>query len=220
MDKAVKVFLCAVLTIGMVGCSSGEAKQQETSSASSIAKQDDRKEETAVNEEDTVEDASWDELESLGMIETENGLFYVSITLPKDLVGENVTQESIDQAAGDTYTSGKVNEDGSVTYRMTKKQHKAMLDGITKSIDDALQEMAASGDMAVSEVTHNKDFTSFDVKLTTEEIGLAEGFMVMALYMYGGMYSIFTGKRSNITVNYYSASGKLIETANSADLGE
>ncbi|MDY6365553.1 MAG: hypothetical protein SPL18_02695 [Oscillospiraceae bacterium] len=67
------------------------------------------------SEDDGVDNAAWDTLESMGKIETENGLFYVNITLPADFVGEDVTQESIDAKAGETYTSGKLNDDGSVT---------------------------------------------------------------------------------------------------------
>lgn len=172
-----------------------------------------------VNEDDSIDDSAWDSLESLGKIETENGLFYVNITLPADFVGEDVTQESIDAKAGESYTSGKLNEDGSVTYKMTKKQHKAMLDGISESIENSLQEMVDDSDYSFTKITHNSDFTSFDAYLSTEELGFAESFMVLGFYMFGGMYSVFTGQEAeNVSVNFYSASGKLINTANSADM--
>ncbi len=58
------------------------------------------------DEEDSIDDSAWDELESLGKIETENGLFYVSITLPAEFIGSDAAQESIDADAGETYTSG------------------------------------------------------------------------------------------------------------------
>jgi len=171
------------------------------------------------NPDDDVENDAWDQLESLGKIETENGLFYVSITMPADFVGDDITQETIDANAGESYTSGKLNDDGSVTYKMTKKQHKAMMDGIAESIEKSLQEMVDSPDYAFTKITHNSDFTSFDAYLSTEEVGLVEGFMVLGFYMYGGMYSIFTGQEvDNIAVNFYSASGKLLNTANSADM--
>ena len=171
------------------------------------------------NPDEEIENEAWDQLESLGKIETENGLFYVSITLPAELVAEDVTQESIDAKAGESYTSGKLNDDGSVTYKMTKKQHKAMVDGIVESIDSSLQEMVDSPDYAFTKITHNGDFTSFDAYLSTEEVGLVEGFMVLGFYMYSGMYSVFTGHEvDNVAVNFYSASGKLINTANSADM--
>ena len=222
MTKLTNALLASFLAIAVCGCSSAETAVSENSSDEPVTEtqEADQQEETVTQEEDMIDDPAWDTFESLGQVETENGLFFVSVTLPADLVGEDVTQESIDAGAGETYTSGTLNEDGSVTYKMTKRQHKNMLETLTESIDEALKEMCDSDDYAISEITHNNDYTEFDVKLTTEELGLAEGFLVLGLYMYGGMYSIFRGKQSDIKVNYYSASGELLETANSADLGE
>jgi hypothetical protein len=60
----------------------------------------------------------------------------------------------------------------------------------------------------------------FDAYLSTEEVGLAESFMVMGFYMYGGMYGLLFGHQAdNIAVNYYSPSGNLISTANSSEMG-
>lgn len=220
MKKLMNVFLAMFLSVSVCGCSSaGTADETETPEPVSETEEETGKEETVTQEEDLIDDPAWDTLESLGQVETENGLFFVSVTLPADLAGEEVTQETIDAGAGETYTSGKLNDDGSVTYKMTKRQHKNMLDTLAGSMDETLNEMCSSDEYAISEITHNADFTSFDVKLTTDEIGLNEGFMVLAFYMYGGMYSIFSGKRSDITVNYYSADGQLLESANSADLG-
>lgn len=214
MKKTMNVFLSAILAAGMIGCSSGNAKQEEKPEETPAETE---KEETASAEEN-IDDPAWETLNSLGQVQTENGLFYVSVTLPAELAGEGITQEKLDAGAGERYTSAVLHEDGSVTYKMTKKQHKAMLDSLFETIDNALQEMTQSGQYAISEITHNKDFTSFDVRLTTEELGMTEGFMVMAFFMYGKMYNLFTGQNNDIIVNYYSAAGDLIETANSANM--
>lgn len=214
MKKTITVLLTVLMVTGVCGCG-----KKETAETQEIAETvtETEKEETVTQEEDAIDDPSWEVLEGLGMVETENGLFFVSITLPAELVGEEMTQEKIDAEAGTTYTSGKLNDDGSVTYKMTKAQHKAMLDKLAESMETSLKDMTENGDFAVSEITHNADFTSFDVRLTTEDVGMSEGFLAMGLYMYGGMYGIFTGKKADITVNYYSVDGDLIYTANSAD---
>ncbi len=104
---------------------------------------------------------------------------------------------------------------------MTKKQHKAMLDATTEQIDAALQELINNDEYAFTSIEHNKDYTSFDVTLSTEEVGLAEGLMTLGFYMYGGMYALFTGSEvDNIAVNFYSPSGNLISTANSSEMEE
>lgn len=103
---------------------------------------------------------------------------------------------------------------------MTKKQHKAMLEEFTKTIEEGLQELVSSPDYAFTEITHNSDFTVFDAHLSTEEVGITESFMALGSYMYGGIYSVFSGHDAqNITVNYYSPNGTLIRAANSSDMG-
>ena len=176
---------------------------------------------TTTNEDDTIDDAAWDGLKSIGQIQTENGVFTASITLPKDFVGEGITQADIDANAGSTYISGKLNDDGSVTYKMTKKQHKAMLDGIIDNMEKSFEEMVKSEDYSFTSIKHNNDFTQFDVTISGDELGLVESFATLTFYMAGGVYGIFSGKKAEkVIVNFYNSSGKLINTADSSKLGE
>ena len=218
MKKAMNILLSAMMMAGLFGCAGNSAANEQPAAENTAEKtEEEKKEDVVTQEEDAIDDPAWDALNSLGEVKTENGLLYVYITMPAELAGEEVTQEKLDEGAGTTYTSATLNEDGSVTYKMTKKQHKAMLDAMNASIDEALNEIVSSDDYAISEITHNADYTSFDIKLTTEELGITEGFMVLAFYMYGGMYSILAGKSSDITVNYFSSNGDLIYSANSAE---
>lgn len=217
MKKVLSVFLSAVMTTSLTAC--GSSTNEGTVDAGQVEAAAEQAAETVVNEEDQIVDEAWDELESLGKIETENGIFFVSITLPADIVGEEVTQESLDAKAGENYISAKLNDDGSVTYKMTKKQHKEMLDGMVESIDQSLQELVDSDQYAFADIKHNSDYTSFDVTLDTNELGMTESFMIIAFYMYGGIYGLFSGHEAdNITVNFYSPDGTLINTGNSKDM--
>ncbi|MCR5449767.1 MAG: hypothetical protein K6F23_10255 [Solobacterium sp.] len=221
MNKIIKTIFALLLTISVVGCSSTNTDESvpENSTSSPAESIGTESTEPPVNEDDEIEDEGWEKLESLGKVQTENGIFFVYITVPADIVGTDVTQEKIDANAGETYTSGVLNEDGSVTYKMTKKQHKAMMDTIKESLDNALQDMVDDEKNAITEIRHNKDFTEFDVTLSTNELGLTESFLVLGFYVYGGMYAIFSGEEAaNICVNYYAPDGTLIDTANSADM--
>ena len=173
-----------------------------------------------VPEEDPVDDEAWDAMGALGNVETENGLFFVTITVPADLVGGDVTQEELDAQEDGTFLSAVLNEDGSVTYRLTKQQHKAMLDDTAAEIDAALSELAADDSYAFTAIEHNADYSHFDVYLSTDELGLMESFTVAAFYSYGAMYALMAGRTSdNVTVSFYNAGGTLINTADSADYG-
>ena len=215
MKKLISLFLVFCMMLSLVAC--GVPAENDTADAENTPNET----QTAGNEEDTIEDDAWDELESLGNIKTENGILTVTITVPADLVGEEITQEELDKRAGIDFISGKLNEDGSVTYKMSKKQHKAMLDEVVQNINESLNEIVNANDTAITDIKHNKDYTQFDVTLSTEEVGLTEGFIPLAFYIYGGLYGIFSGREMvNVTVNYYNANGELIQSSNSSNMAE
>lgn len=164
-------------------------------------------------------DEDFDELSAIGDVSIENGILMVSVTIPANFIGE-ITQEELDQKAGDTYVSAKLNNDGSVTYKMTKSQHKKMLDGIVESIDSSLQDMVDDESYSFTSIKHNDDYTQFDVTISGTELNLSDSFATLGFYIYGGMYGIFSGHRAdNVIVNFYDADGNLISTGDSDNLG-
>ena len=167
---------------------------------------------------DSVFSPVWDHLKSLGRISTENGLGYAYITLPKDFVSDGVTQALLDAEAGNGYTSGTLNPDGSVTYKLNKEQHKALLEDTSKTIDDTLQEIAVNPDLGIKEIGCNSEFTTFNIWLETEGITFNEEYLDMAFYILGGLYSLYAGyETGSIQVNYFAESGYLLQTDSSAD---
>jgi ABC-type Na+ efflux pump permease subunit len=211
-NRVIAIILMGVLCVSMFsGCGSTEVQDTQAESAAV--------EETTENVE--VEGES--ELDALGDLEVDKGLFNVTLTIPKDWTGD-VTQEELDETVKEKgYKSATLNSDGSVTYVMTKSQHKEMLDGIAESINASLEEMVGSEDYPnVTAVTANDDFTGFTITTKNEEPDLSESFAVMALYTYGGMYAIFSGEEvDNIHVDYVNdVSGEVISSANSSDMGD
>lgn len=169
--------------------------------------------------DDKIENSVWDELEKMGKLESEDGRFYLTITLPADFVSEELLEDISGENKSEEYVSATVNPDGSVSFKMTKKQHKAMLEGVRKSLDAAFKELIVSPDLAFTEISSNEDLTVFDAHLSSEEVGMTESFMALGFYIFGGMYSVFSGQgERNITVNFYSPDGELIKTMNSSDL--
>lgn len=169
-----------------------------------------------ISEEDQE---GWKKLESLGNIQTENGILTVTITMPADLA-KGTTQEELDAAKGKSYLSAVVNEDGSVTFKMTRLQHRNMLNQLSDSFESSIQEMIDDNETyTISKVTHNRDFTVFDVTLDGTEAGLNDSFSVLSFYMYGGIYGVFSGQRpEHVVVNFRDPNGNLINTADSANM--
>ena len=103
-----------------------------------------------------------------------------------------------------------------------RDRHKEMLSAFQEEINSALAEMVGSEDYPnITEVTANDDFTSFTVTTTSTELGMNESFSVMAFYMYGGMYGIFSGENvDNVHVDFVNAeSGEIISSSDSKDAG-
>ncbi len=197
----------------------------ETSAETSIVEEVTNESTEVVESEadaETNEDDSLSELEAIGDVDVDKGLFNVTITIPKDFIGDT-TQADIDESVKEKgYKSGTLNDDGSVTYVMNKEQHNELMKGIEESIDNSLAEMIGSENTPnITDIKANDDYTSFTVTTKSTELGLAESFSVMAFYTYGGMYAIFNGEKvDNIHVDFVNAdSGEVISSANSSDMG-
>ena len=186
-----------------------EAAQQENVAA----------EESGSGQEMTQED--WDRLSAIGDVQVENGIMTVSLTVPADLA-QNITQETIDAGIGTQYQAASRNEDGSITYKMTKAQHQAMLEQLAISFDNGLQEMINDdGTYTIANITRNDNFTVFDITLDGAEPSMSDSFAAFGLYMYGGMYGVFNGSRpEHVIVNYFDSNGNLIESGDSANAGQ
>ena len=182
--------------------------------------------ETAVEKGSATDtDASDDlsDLESFSEIEAEKELFDVKLTVPADIIGE-VTQEELDESLEKNgYKSAKLNDDGSVTYEMTKSQHQELLDTIAEKLDEAIDDLVNSSDYpAVSSIVPNDDYTYFTVTTSNTELSLMETFLAPTLYSYGGMYAAFTTETvDNIHIDFVnSESGEVINTADSKDMSD
>lgn len=211
--SVISVLLCASL----VACGT-PAPVSSTPSSSSVAASS-----ASASSAASDPDSALSDLDSLGDIEVDKNLFDVEITVPADFVGET-TQEELDAKAKESdIHSITLNEDGSATYVMSKAQHKKVLEELSASINETLAEMSTSGDFpTITNVSANDDFTNFTVTVSADELGLAESMSVIGLYMYGGLYGIFSGQTpDNIHVDFVNAdSGEVISSADSSEAGK
>lgn len=210
-----------VMTTVLAGCGS-KSGNAEQSTAPVVENQTEQAVDNGTGTEAESTDDGMEQLEAIGDVDVDKGLFNVTLTIPKDFVGDT-TQEKLDESVKENgYKSATLNSDGSVTYVMTKAQHEEMLEGIRESLDQSLSEMIGSSDYPnITNVEHNDDYTSFTITTKNAEPDLSESFSVMALYMYGGMYGIFSGEEvDNVHVDFKNAdTGEIIGSSNSEDMG-
>lgn len=135
----------------------------------------------------------------------------VSYTVPAEFVPEEITQEILDLKAGEEYLSAVLNEDGSVTYTVNRKQHRDELRKITRILNEVLLVWVEDPEDPVSAITHSKDFTHYEMILDTDETGVHEMLRLDELFMYAKVYGAFSGhKPEKVTVNYYNTDGDLL----------
>ena len=216
MKKFFILLLSATLILSTAGCGNTITPAESAETTNSTAETDAPEPSAEII---TPEDGISDDIDAIGKIQTEDGTSCVTMTLPADFAGTDVTQESLDSNAGEKYISAELNDDGSVSYTLTKMQHKTMLEDLAESMEQALREMIDSDEYSYIKIDHNGSFTRFDVTVSGTELNLYDSFGTMAFYMYGGFYSQFSGNEAeNVIVYFYDANGNLIETANSDNL--
>ena len=174
------------------------------------------------NQDNAASSEATTETEEHQSIEVDENLLTVEVTIPSDFIGET-TQEDIDQNVKEKgFISGVLNADGSVTYKMTKKQHKELVAQIKESIDTQLSDMIGSEDYPnIVNIKANDDYTSFTITTKSTELGLMESMSTLMFYMCGGMYAAFSGdKVDNIHVDFINEdSGEVIQSADSKNMG-
>lgn len=149
-----------------------------------------------------------------------SGLFNVALTIPAEYV-EGTTQKELNkQAKEGAFKSATLNKDGSVTYVMSKSQHKEMLNKLKDSIADELNKIPNSTDYPnVTKVEANDDYTKFTVTTASTELSFEEQFLSVQLYIYGGMYNAFNNLSPVISVDYVNVdSGATIYSGKSSDI--
>ncbi len=205
MKKIITILLVLIMFISFTGCSSNDDSGDANVSASPKAS------------EDSLQN-DLDELSKIGEVEVKDGILTVSITLPSSFLGD-VTQEDLDNEAGASYVSAKLNDDGSVTMKLTKAQYEEMMREIIEEVDSSINELKDDENCNITNIKHNDDYSVFDVTLSTSEVGLYDAFSVIGFYMYGGIYAAFAGNTvDKIVVNFYDPDGNLITTSDSSEL--
>lgn len=213
--KKLKLFTAAILisiTTLVSGCS------KKTDNASVIS-------ETSISgstiNETEVETKG--DLEAVGNVGVEKGLFNVELTIPAEFVGEQ-TQEELNELCEEMgYKSITLNDDGSAKYILTKQQHKEMMADLNNNINTSISEMIGSEDYPnYTNITANENFSEFVVTTKSSDLAMTETFSALGFYIYGGMYNIFNGTPvDNISVKFINSdTGAEISTMNSKDMGK
>jgi PBP1b-binding outer membrane lipoprotein LpoB len=174
-----KILMVLATLILLAACSSEETSKKES------------KEDTAKKDES---------------VEVDKKLFNVEVTLPASMFED----ESLDTIKAEAKENGikevTKNEDGSITYKMSKSTHKKMLKEISASIDETIEETKTSEDfVSIKDITHNGSFSEFTMVVNKEKYeNSMDAFATMSLGMSGMLYQMYDGVSEDeysVTIN-------------------
>ena len=173
MRKITYTILVILLTF-LAACSSNEQNGDSESSA---------------NKTETEEQGKGDN------VEVDKGLLNVEITIPASMLEDENTEEEIASAKEQGVKEVTENEDGSLTYKMSKSVHKEMMKEITTTIDETVEETKNSEDyVSIKDITHNDSFTKFTMVVDQEAYeNSLDGFATLTLGMSGMIYQMYDG---------------------------
>ena len=195
--KLIKVLLCILMMLNLVGCSGNKSS-------------DDKKSGNEASE--GIQVSTGDDSARIY-----NTVTNVKVTLPASLFGyvdEEISQEDLDKAAFENgFISATLNEDGSVTYVMSKDKYNAYVAELAMSIDKGLEELCNTENSTIVDIKHNADFTDYTITLDADVVGFTESFVSLAIVLYSAFYYGFTGKdmTSGVHFTYVNKSGDVLE---------
>ena len=151
-------------------------------------------------------------------ISVDKNLFSVDVTIPASFYeDQKLSQAELDaDAAKKGYGKAKLNSDGSVSFRMSKAQHKAALADMKKSVDDYIQESVNESPKIFKKISYNSNMTEFNISVdkANYENDLGAGFIGLGIAFQASFYQMFNGTQTPKTeLKIIDAStGKVFDT--------
>lgn len=147
------------------------------------------------SETNESEEKEMEQTEESG-IEVDKGLFNVELTLPSSLFDEEELTEIEAQLKEDKKADVTQNEDGSLSVKMSKKEHKEMMSEIKEDFMETITNIIDDKEFAsIHNITYNNDFTEINMVVDQEQFENSfDGFVTLNLGISSLFYQAFKGK--------------------------
>ena len=128
-------------------------------------------------------------------VEVDKNLLDVTLTLPASMFeGEDVNAK-VEEMKQDGAKEATVNEDGSITIKMSKSKHKEMIEEMKTSIIKSFEEIKTSGDFAsIKDIKYNDDFSKITLEVVKAEYeGSFDAFVTLGIGTSAMIYNMYNG---------------------------
>lgn len=147
----------------------------------------------------------------------------MDVTVQRSILDPNgeQTDEQIIQGAKDKGMSAVVNPDRTVTYTMSRKQQRELLDGMRASVLESTATMVDDAQNSFTAIEVSDDMTLFTVKVDKARYSELEVLYALGFYMGGGLYQQFSGVKGDevdVKVQFVDdATGEVLDSGSLRD---
>lgn len=207
-----KLAIIALIALFALSACSGGGKAENNPPADAAAQNG----ASSQQEDKAQEDNAQEDTKESG-IEVDKGLLNVEITLPASFF-QGDTEQAIENAKSQGVSEAVVNEDGSVTYKMSKATHEKMLKEMKDQAAQTIEEFANDEDFAsIKDITYNDKLSEFTMIVDREAYENSfDGFVALGLGLQGMLYQAFDGvpsEKQKVTINIKDQStGEVFDT--------
>ncbi len=151
-------------------------------------------------------------------VDVDTGLLSVVITIPPDMLEGQDIEQLIADAEEAGVREATENEDGSLTYEMSRATHNEMIKEMEEGINENLEEIKDSEDYpSIQDVTANNSYSEFTLVVDQEAFENSfDGLAALGLAMTGMYYQQFNGDdpdHMKVTVHFKNAeTGEVFDT--------
>lgn len=165
-----------VFVILLVGCSNSKATQ-------------------VVDKEDVINKAPSATAEKEQSIKVDKGILSVKVTLPTSLFSDGDIEKTIADAKKEGVNEVIRNEDGSLTYVVSKAKYGEMMKSVKDSMNTTIDDLKTGKDFAsIKDVAHNDSFSEFIVTVDKEAYNNSmDAFATMVIGLSSMLYQAFDG---------------------------
>ncbi|QKY71417.1 hypothetical protein [Lentibacillus sp. CBA3610] len=128
-------------------------------------------------------------------INVDEGLLDAEITIPPSLLEGEDKEEVIDEAEEAGVSEVAENDDGSLTYKMSKSTHNDMMVKLKENVNQTIEEIKNDGEyISIEDIMANDSFSEFTMVVNQEKFENSfDGFAAMGLAISGLYYQLFDG---------------------------
>lgn len=203
MKRIIALLMIFAMLLSLCACGGGKAADDAVDATSAATEEGGDK---AAAEADKETDT----------LEVDENLFNVEVKLPASFFDGESAEEIIAAAEEQGIKKCVVNEDGSVSYTMSKDKHRELLDGLRSDAEESIASFL-EGESAVAsfvDIVYNDNFSEFNITVN-DQYSTWDMFSGFAFYIVGAYYQVFDGANPDevdVIVNFIDEAGELKDT--------